>query len=657
MSTTAEKKLQGLNVVYFESRHSKTMGDLIALQGGTPFAARAMKEVPIENNPEAFEFAEKLFRNEIDALVLLTGAGTRALVSVLETRYPREKILDSLKKIAIVPRGPKPIRVLNEWGVPFALTVPEPNTWREVLLALDDAAGTPQAVPIGGKTVAVQEYGVSNPAFLDALRERKARVLRVPVYRWALPDDLTPLKTAVLKIISGEIQVAVFTTAVQIEHLFEVARQMGPAAHETLLRDAFKKIAVASVGPDCSEALRNRGLSVDIEPETHKMAPLVTATAERAKRILEQKTQLARLPARQAAGPPAGEAWQPAANSLQESVFLKACRREKTPYTPVWLMRQAGRYMKDYRNIREKVSFLELCKNVPLAAEVTVHAQEKLKTDAAIIFSDILLILEPMGLSLEYLKGDGPCIKNAVHDSKSVEAVKELGSVEALSFVFEAIRETRKKLKPTIPLIGFAGAPFTLASYMIEGGSTKDFTKTKKFMQEDGSRWRHLMRKIVRSTILYLNAQISAGAQAVQIFDSWAGALNGQEYEKFAAPHTAELIQGLQKGTPVIHFGTKTGDFLDKISQAGGDVIGVDHRIALDKAWKTIGYDKAIQGNLDPKILCGDLREIKIHTQRILKEAGGRPGHIFNLGHGVLPETPVENAVAVVEMVHELSQR
>ena len=342
---------------------------------------------------------------------------------------------------------------------------------------------------------------------------------------------------------------------------------------------------------------------------------------------------------------------------MSESVFLKACRREKTPYTPVWLMRQAGRYMKDYRAIREKTGFLELCKDPALAAQVTVEAQEKLKTDAAIIFSDILLILEPMGLSLEYVKNDGPVVHDPVHDSHTVDALKELGSAEPLSFVYQAIREARKKLKSSIPLIGFAGAPFTLASYMIEGGSTKDFTKTRNFMKADTGRWKILMQKIARSTLFYLNAQVAAGAQVIQLFDSWAGVLSGEEYGEFAAPYTRDLIRGIQPGVPVIHFGTKTGDFLDRLSLAGGDVIGADHRIGLDEAWKKIGDGKAIQGNLDPEILCGDLKEIRRHTARILKEADGRPGHIFNLGHGILPQTPEENAVALVEMVHEMSRR
>ncbi len=278
-----EKKLKGLDVVYFESRHSKTLGDLIALQGGRPVAAPAMKEVPIEDNAEALAFADKLFKKEIDVLVLLTGVGTRALVTVLETRHPRKKVLEALHRTTIVPRGPKPIRVLNEWGIPFALTVPEPNTWRELLSALDEHK---KDLPLSGKNVAVQEYGVSNPELLEGLEARGARVLRVPVYRWALPDDIRPLTEAVTKMVAGEVQVAVFTTAVQAEHLFQVAEKMKLA---DALKKAFARLVVASVGPDCSEALRNRGIEPDIEPESPKMGPLIAATAERAAEIWRAK--------------------------------------------------------------------------------------------------------------------------------------------------------------------------------------------------------------------------------------------------------------------------------------------------------------------------------------------------------------------------------
>ncbi len=342
---------------------------------------------------------------------------------------------------------------------------------------------------------------------------------------------------------------------------------------------------------------------------------------------------------------------------LENCVFLKACRREPVPYTPVWLMRQAGRYMKDYRAIREKTPFIEICKNKDLAAEITVKAQESIGADAAIIFSDILLIVEPFGLSLNYLKGDGPSIRKMIRTPEDIEGLPEINPEESLSFVLEAIRQARKSLKSDIPLIGFAGAPFTLASYMIEGGPSQDFEETKKLMYADAGVWKELMQKIARATMHYLNAQISAGVQAVQLFDSWVGCLEPAEYQEYVLPYTSEVIAGIKGKVPVIHFGTGTASFLDLLAKAGGDVIGVDHRVRLDEAWEKIGTDKAIQGNLDPLALCSSKENLKHHVETILKYAAGRPGHIFNLGHGVLPETPLENVIALIELVHTMSRR
>jgi len=339
-----------------------------------------------------------------------------------------------------------------------------------------------------------------------------------------------------------------------------------------------------------------------------------------------------------------------------DSVFLKACRLEKTPSTPIWLMRQAGRYMKEYRALREKTPFLELCKNKDLVTEVTVSAQEKIKADAAIIFSDILLIVEPFGLGLDYLKGDGPSIQRTVRTAKDVEQIPEIEPKASLSFVFQGIRQTRAALKPDIPLTGFAGAPFTLASYMIEGGASKDLKKTRELMLSDHPAWNALLEKISRATVSYLNAQIEAGAGAVQLFDSWAGCLSPEEYKTFVFPFSKKVFDGVGNRVPAIHFGTGTKNFLEFMAHAGGDVISVDHNISLREAWQKIGPGKAIQGNLDPKVLCGSLGDIKKEVKRILAEAQGRPGHIFNLGHGVLPETPVENVIALVDMVHELSR-
>jgi uroporphyrinogen decarboxylase len=311
---------------------------------------------------------------------------------------------------------------------------------------------------------------------------------------------------------------------------------------------------------------------------------------------------------------------------------MRACRREPVPYTPVWLMRQAGRYMREYREVRARTSFLELCKKPELAAEVTVTAAERLKADAAIIFADILLIIEPMGIDLEFAKGEGPVIHNPVRASEDVERLREVESVDALDYVMEAIKITRRSLPSHVPLIGFSGAPFTLASYMTEGGGSKNYIHTKRMMYMD------------------------AGAQAVQIFDSWVGCLSPDDYREYVLPHTREVIRNITPGTPVIHFGTGTATLLELMKEAGGDVIGLDWRVQLDEEWERLG-DVAVMGNLDPISLFADASFVRKQAKRILDQAAGRPGHIFNLGHGILPETPVETVVALVEAVHELSAR
>lgn len=340
--------------------------------------------------------------------------------------------------------------------------------------------------------------------------------------------------------------------------------------------------------------------------------------------------------------------------ALRNSPFLRACRREAVPFTPIWLMRQAGRYMQEYRDVRARVGFLELCKTPSLAAEVTVTAAERLGVDAAIIFADILLPLEPMGLQLEFTKGDGPVIHNPVRTAADIDGLHELEEVGALEFVLEAIRQTRQTLRSDLPLIGFAGAPFTLASYIVEGGGSKNFVHTKSLMYNDSGAWHAMMSLISRGLVKYLNAQVAAGAQALQLFDSWVGCLSPADYRQHVLPHTRSVIAGINQETPVIHFGTGTGELLKLISEAGGNVIGIDWRVPLDEAWQRVGEDKAVMGNLDPVALFANREHLRSEAQTILDQAGGRPGHIFNLGHGILPETPVDNVIALVEMVHEM---
>ncbi len=334
---------------------------------------------------------------------------------------------------------------------------------------------------------------------------------------------------------------------------------------------------------------------------------------------------------------------------------MRACRREPVPYTPIWLMRQAGRYMREYREVRAKTTFLELCKTPSLAAEVTVTAVERLGVDAAIIFADILLILEPMGVELEFAEGEGPVIHNPVRKAQDVERLREVEDANALDFVYEAIRQTRQSLKPDIPLIGFCGAPFTLASYLIEGGGSKNYVHTKRLMYDDAGAWHAMMSLIARALAKYLNAQIEAGAQAVQLFDSWVGCLSPDDYREFVLPHTREVIRGVRAGVPVIHFGTGTATLLELMREAGGDVLGLDWRVRLDDGWRRVGHDVAVMGNLDPVALFANQDLLRAHAKRILDQAGGRAGHIFNLGHGILPQTPVEHVIALVDMVHEMS--
>ncbi|MBN1395453.1 MAG: uroporphyrinogen decarboxylase [Pirellulales bacterium] len=346
----------------------------------------------------------------------------------------------------------------------------------------------------------------------------------------------------------------------------------------------------------------------------------------------------------------------------QNSLIMRAARREPVERTPVWLMRQAGRYQADYRRLREKTSFLELCKTPDLAAEVMLSTVERLGVDAAIIFSDLLLILEPMGLSLDFAADEGPRLGNPIREPADVDRLLELESIESLEFVIETVRKTRAGLDPALPLIGFAGAPFTLAAYSIEGGASRDYRIAKKLMLSDAGAWDAMMARLARAVTLYLNAQIDAGAQLAQIFDSWAGCLGPDDYRRHVLPHTRSVIEGLRPGVPAIHFAVGNPALLPLLSEAFSQsdrpaIVGVDWRVRLDDAWTAIGPNRAIQGNLDPVVLLTDPPTIRRRAKEILDQAAGRSGHIFNLGHGILPQTPPENVVALVEAVHELNSK
>ena len=335
------------------------------------------------------------------------------------------------------------------------------------------------------------------------------------------------------------------------------------------------------------------------------------------------------------------------------TLFQKACRQIPDERTPVWFMRQAGRYMAEYRELRKSHPILELCKTPRLACEVTMQPIEEFDFDAAIIFADLLLPLEPMGLDLEFVKGDGPKIHNPVRSGADVDRLDTSRAIE-LDYVGEAIRLTRDALDDSKSLIGFVGAPFTLASYMIEGSGSRNYAHAKRLMYGDKGAWDALMDRIVRVVTPFAASQVAGGADAIQVFDSWVGALSPDDYESYVLPHTRMLVRQLQTtGVPVIYFGTGAGSYLPLLHKAGADVLGLDWRVRLDEAWASIDHGVAVQGNLDPVSLLAPPETIRAKVRRILERADGRPGHIFNLGHGIIPETPVEHVRAAVQAVRE----
>jgi len=337
--------------------------------------------------------------------------------------------------------------------------------------------------------------------------------------------------------------------------------------------------------------------------------------------------------------------------------FLKACRREPVDCTPVWMMRQAGRYLPEYREIRKKHTFLEMCKTPEVAAEVTIQPVRRYEIDAAIIFADILLPLEPMGIGLEFSKGEGPVIHNPVRTMADVEKLKPIDAASQIDYLMKAIKIVLKELNGKVPLIGFTGAPFTLASYIIEGGGSRNYEHAKAMMFSQPRTWHKLMEHLTGVIINYLNAQIDTGVQAVQIFDSWVGALGPSDYREFVLPHQKKVIAGIKKTVPIIHFAHGASHLLEMVSEAGGDVIGLDWRCDLDAAWNRVGFDKAVQGNLDPISLFGSKEFIRKRTKEIIDRAGGRNGHIMNLGHGILQQTLLDHAEEFINATHELSKR
>ncbi len=418
-----------------------------------------------------------------------------------------------------------------------------------------------------------------------------------------------------------------------------------------------------------TQMLTECDIHADMEPSHPKMGHLVVESAKRSAALVSVKQRLKQSAAsiqasiHLASKNLASTVTDPSTqHPSHDSLFLKACRGEPTERTPIWLMRQAGRYMGEYREVRAKQSFLELCANPKLCSEVMCTAVDRLKVDAAIIFSDLLPLLQPLGFDLEFVAGDGPVIHNPIRSPDDLSRVKRLENPDDLGFVYETVRQTRKDLPETMPLIGFAGSPFTLASYAIEGGGSRVYTNTKRLMYQslasaDGGAWAELMSLLTEAITVYLNHQIAAGAQCVQLFDSWAGCLSPIEYSQFVQPWISQIIAGIAPGVPVINFATGNPELQPLLRGDSRTVVGVDWRIPLATAWDRIGTDKSVQGNLDPAILLTDRKIIRAKAAEILDSVAGRNGHIFNLGHGVLKETNPENAIALVEIVKELSAR
>ncbi|MCK5391855.1 MAG: uroporphyrinogen-III synthase, partial [Deltaproteobacteria bacterium] len=423
----------GLKVTAFESRRAKEIEKLIRYHGGVARVAPSMREIPLSQSTQALKFAKNLLAGEFDIVILMTGVGTRTLLKAVSTKYPEKEFIKALRKTTIVARGPKPVAALREMKLKPNVTVPEPNTWRDILITLDSE------LLLKGKRVAVQEYGIPNKEFISSLRKKGARVSAVPIYKWALPEDLQPLRDAIKSIKNSKEDITIFTSSQQIYHLFEIASQDGS---QDELKEGFKKIVIASIGPTTSETLNRFGITADYEPDSPKMGNLIREVARAGKELVRKKRTALKNGVNTNSWRQVDMVWNKGSQKKRKditknSVFMKACRLEETDYTPVWLMRQAGRYMREYRELRSKVSFLQLCKTPELAAEVTLSAVDRLNVDAAIIFADILLIVEPLGVGLEFSKGEGPRIKRPVRSGKAVDRINDFDP-QSLNYVYDA---------------------------------------------------------------------------------------------------------------------------------------------------------------------------------------------------------------------------
>ena len=595
-------------------------------------------------NGPASEFANRLMIGGLDTIIFMTGVAVRQLVQQIGRAVPKQRFLDCLTDSTTIAGSPAAAAALRELGVEPAVELDSDSTWRDVLIAVD------QQSKVTNLNVALEQSSHVH-SITAGLEARGASVFRVPVFAMEVPENTNAVKDVFERIDANEFDSILFADARAAAEFCFLASKFGRARLTSHLLDRH---VVLSSGSDPAELLSDHSVPVDFQTEAKALQSTIDEV-ERKLAEVRQIFQQKHIIKVNMSGPATSSNDTNA--PWYDSPFMKACRGEPTDVTPIWMMRQAGRYMSEYRAVRDKISFLDLCANPQLCSEVMCTAVQKLGVDAAIIFSDLLPILVPMGCDLEFVKGDGPVIHNPVRTAADVDRIKPLESNDELQFVMDTVTQTRNDLPADMPLIGFAGAPFTLASYMIEGGASRNYANTKALMYSDRGAWNQLMEHLSTSISIYLNGQVAAGAQCLQLFDSWAGALSFEDYRQFVHPYVQQIIASIPRGVPVINFATGNPALLPLLADTRASVVGIDWRVRLDDAWQTVGYDMSVQGNLDQTVLLTNPDEIRKQAKFVLDQAAGRPGHIFNLGHGILPQTPVDNAIALVDIVHELSSR
>lgn len=623
--------------------------------GGATFVCRTVNDEPTQANAIR-DYSSQLITGGIDVSVFMTSAGAKRILDVAFRSIGKQRVVDSLNDTMTLAANQRIFDVMQEHKVEPTITLGLASTpaigssWREVLTSLDrhfHSGGTVGFPGLANLNVALEATSAIH-SLAAGFEARGSNVLRVPAFADNSTMPSPEFESLFATIETGGLDAITFNSPDSVVEFFAQAKQL---RSNRWREHTLFELLVIGFDIDVEEILNDHGVSNVWIVTEDDMEQTPYETAKKISNAMNQKQQSVS----QLSGPSSSSVDENA--PWYNSPFMKACRCEPTDVTPIWMMRQAGRYMAEYREVRAKVSFLELCANPQLCSEVMCTAVGRLGVDAAIIFSDLLPILVPMGCDLEFVKGDGPVIHNPVRAIADIDRIKPLESNEPLQFVMDTVTQTRSDLPADMPLIGFAGSPFTLASYMIEGGSSRNYANTKALMYSDHGAWKQLMDHLVSSISLYLNGQIRAGAQCVQLFDSWAGCLSFDDYRQFELPYVKAIINSLPPGVPVINFATGNPALLPHLADTSASVIGIDWRVRLDDAWQTVGYDRAVQGNLDPTVLLTNPTEIRRQAKVVLDQVAKRPGHIFNLGHGILPQTPVDNAIALVDAVHELSSK